>query len=83
MLRIVCLIVLCLPVLASAMTLRIASLDAMAQLGQALAEVAQPGDTIALSGDLGAGKSTLARAILNAQVAVRKAGGHQQLFIVC
>lgn len=48
------------------MTLRIASLDAMAQLGQALADIAQPGDTIALSGDLGAGKSTLARAILNA-----------------
>lgn len=48
------------------MTLRIASLDAMAQLGQALADAAQPGDTIALSGDLGAGKSTLARAILNA-----------------
>ena len=48
------------------MMVRIASLDAMAQLGQALADTARPGDIIALSGDLGAGKSTLARAILNA-----------------
>lgn len=48
------------------MRMRIASLDAMAELGGALADVAQPGDTIALSGDLGAGKSTLARAILKA-----------------
>lgn len=48
------------------MTLQIASLEAMQALGAALAEVAQPGDVIALSGDLGAGKSTLARAILAA-----------------
>ncbi|MGQ3176274.1 MAG: tRNA (adenosine(37)-N6)-threonylcarbamoyltransferase complex ATPase subunit type 1 TsaE, partial [Blastomonas fulva] len=46
------------------MTIAIASLDAMQALGTALAEVAQPGDVITLSGDLGAGKSTLARAIL-------------------
>jgi tRNA threonylcarbamoyladenosine biosynthesis protein TsaE len=46
------------------MTIAIASLEAMQALGTALAEVAQPGDVIALSGDLGAGKSTLARAIL-------------------
>ncbi|MDM7954849.1 tRNA (adenosine(37)-N6)-threonylcarbamoyltransferase complex ATPase subunit type 1 TsaE [Blastomonas sp.] len=48
------------------MTVRIASLEAMQALGAALADVAQPGDVIALSGDLGAGKSTLARAILKA-----------------
>lgn len=48
------------------MTLRIASLDAMDRLGRSLADAARPGDTIALSGDLGAGKSTLARAILKA-----------------
>lgn len=48
------------------MTLQIASLDDMRALGAALAAVAQPGDVIALSGDLGAGKSTLARFILSA-----------------
>lgn len=46
------------------MTIAIASLADMQALGAALAAVAQPGDVIALSGDLGAGKSTLARAIL-------------------
>ena len=46
--------------------LTLSSLDAMQRLGVVLAEKAQPGDTIALSGDLGAGKSTLARAILGA-----------------
>ena len=35
-------------------------------IGTALARVLRPGDTIALHGDLGAGKSTLARAILHA-----------------
>ena len=44
----------------------IGSIDAMQRLGQRLADAARPGDTIALSGDLGAGKSTLARMILNA-----------------
>ncbi|GGB66456.1 hypothetical protein GCM10010833_22050 [Blastomonas aquatica] len=38
----------------------------MQAVGAALAEVARPGDVIALSGDLGAGKSTLARSILAA-----------------
>ena len=46
--------------------LRIASLDAMQVLGTALARVARAGDIVALSGDLGAGKSTLARAMLSA-----------------
>jgi len=46
--------------------LTIGSIDAMQRLGQRLADAARPGDTLALSGDLGAGKSTLARMILNA-----------------
>lgn len=48
------------------MTIRIDSLDAMQGFGARLAQMAQPGDVLALSGDLGAGKSTLARAILRA-----------------
>ena len=46
--------------------LTVGSIDTMQCLGQRLADAARPGDTIALSGDLGAGKSTLARMILNA-----------------
>jgi len=40
--------------------------DATRRLGQALAALARPGDTIALEGTLGTGKSTLARAFIRA-----------------
>ncbi len=41
-------------------------LDAMDALGQRIAAQLEAGDVVALSGDLGAGKSTLARSILQA-----------------
>lgn len=44
----------------------IVSLEDVPAIGAAIAAVLQPGDAIGLSGDLGAGKTTLARAILSA-----------------
>lgn len=44
--------------------LHLPDLDAVARLGEAIAQEARIGDILALSGDLGAGKTTLARAIL-------------------
>ncbi|HSZ73519.1 MAG TPA: tRNA (adenosine(37)-N6)-threonylcarbamoyltransferase complex ATPase subunit type 1 TsaE [Rhizomicrobium sp.] len=43
-----------------------ADLRATGELGAAIARMLAPGDCVALEGDLGAGKTTLARAILEA-----------------
>ncbi|WP_298303392.1 tRNA (adenosine(37)-N6)-threonylcarbamoyltransferase complex ATPase subunit type 1 TsaE [uncultured Erythrobacter sp.] len=45
---------------------KLPDLEAMAAWGATIAEFVQPGDVIALEGGLGAGKTTLARAILGA-----------------
>ncbi len=46
------------------LTLDLAGEADTAALGQRLADIARPGDVIALYGDLGAGKTTLARALI-------------------
>ena len=47
-------------------TIDLPDLAAMEALGARIAAAMRPGDVIALSGPLGAGKTTLARAILRA-----------------
>ncbi len=46
------------------LTLDLAGETETAALGERLADIARPGDVIALYGDLGAGKTTLARALI-------------------
>ncbi len=48
------------------MLLELPDLPAMARFGATIADRLRPGDVVALSGDLGAGKTTLARTILAA-----------------
>lgn len=50
----------------SALTIDLADEAATRRLGARLAELARPGDVVLLSGTLGAGKSTLARAFIQA-----------------
>lgn len=51
-----------------ALSLPLADEAATAALGVRLAGIARPGDVIALHGDLGAGKTTLARGLIRSQL---------------
>ena len=46
-------------------TIRLDNLQSSEQLGQQLARLCVPGDCLLLSGDLGAGKTTIARALIS------------------
>jgi tRNA threonylcarbamoyladenosine biosynthesis protein TsaE len=48
------------------LTVRLADRAATERLGGRLADLARPGDVIALAGELGAGKTTLARGVIHA-----------------
>lgn len=54
-------------ILAGPLTLRLGDEAATARLGGALAAALRPGEALCLSGPLGAGKSTLARALIRAR----------------
>jgi tRNA threonylcarbamoyladenosine biosynthesis protein TsaE len=60
---------------APALILPLRDADATARLGAALAKWVGPGDVIALWGDLGAGKTSFARALIQAKLA---AHGHSE-----
>jgi tRNA threonylcarbamoyladenosine biosynthesis protein TsaE len=45
---------------------KLTSLDATERFGERLAQLVRPGDVVALSGGLGAGKTALARAVIRA-----------------
>lgn len=53
--------------MARTLTLSLPDEDATIALGEELADVCRRGDLIALEGDLGAGKSTLARALIRSR----------------
>jgi len=55
------------------LTLPLPDLDATARLGARLASALMPGDALLLEGDLGAGKTTLARHIIAAMTGVQDA----------
>jgi tRNA threonylcarbamoyladenosine biosynthesis protein TsaE len=54
------------PPASEAVSLHLPDPDATADLARRVAAIARPGDVIALTGDLGAGKSTFARAFIHA-----------------
>ena len=54
------------------LTIALADAGETARLGADLAAAAKPGDVFALSGDLGAGKTTLARGFVRAMAGAAK-----------